>query len=164
VTRLHIRRGCRRLLLFALLSLLFIAAGAGCGAPVHVAHVRSGPALMPKPASARIPVFFNETPGGPYREIAQIRLRSQGSSANLDEVLRAAVEDARELGADALIVELRAHHAALPVTFDCEGRPSVPTTNRLNARATAIIFAPGDRPEPTPTGPRPESGCASNAK
>lgn len=126
---------------------------------MHVAHVRSGPALMPKAPDAAIPVFFNERPAGPYREIAQIRVRSQGPVANVDAVVRAAVEDARELGADALIVDLRAHYASVPVTVDCDGRPNVAPTDRLNARATAIVFVPGDSPEPTPTGPAPRPGC-----
>lgn len=132
---------------------------AGCSSEVHVAHVRSGPALAPKPSRTPIPMFFNERPARPYREIGQIRVRTSGSSATLDEVLSAAAEDARQLGADAVIIDLRAHYGSLPVTVDCNGRPNVPAAKHLNARAIAIIFAPGDRSEPTPTGPAPRPGC-----
>lgn len=141
------------------LVLVATIAAAGCAAPVHVRHVRSGGALEPKPDGAPIPVFFNEAPSRPYREIGQIRIRSKGAAANLDEVLNAATAEARTLGADALIVDLRAHYSSLPVTVDCAGRPNVPPSDRLNARATAIVFMPSDRAEPTPTGPPPREGC-----
>lgn len=139
---------------------VFIAVAVmACDPAVQVRHVRTGPALAAKPANAPIPVFFNQAPGRAYREIGQIRVRSQGEDATIDRVLHTAVEDARALGADAIIIELRAHYAAVPVTVDCAGRPNVPKTDRLNARATAIVFTPSDRPEPTPTGPPPRAGC-----
>ncbi len=141
---------------FVVATLLSFAVLA-CGPPVH--HVRSGPALAPKPDDAPIPVFFNEAPGHPYREIGQIRIRTRDADANVDHVLNAIVEDARRLGADAVIVDLRAHYSSLPVTVDCDGRPRVPPTDRLNARATAIIFEPAGGLEPKPTGPAPRPGC-----
>lgn len=144
----------------AALALLLGSLALGCAPSIHVAHVRTGPALAPKSADAPIPVFFNERPSIAYREIAQIRVRARDASAKIDDVLRVAVDDARSLGADALIIDLRAHYASVPVTVDCEGRPIVPPTDRLNARATAIVFVPGDRQEPEPTGPTPRRICA----
>jgi hypothetical protein len=120
---------------------VLLAACPACGPSVHVRHVRSGPALEPKPAGTPIPVFFNQAPDRPFREIGQIRIRTQGTAATIDRVLEAAVAQARELGADAIIVDLRAHYTSLPVSVDASGRPNVPPTERLNARATAIVFA-----------------------
>lgn len=139
------------------------ATAAGCGAPLEVTHVRTGPPLASKPPGVALPVYFNQQPERPYREIAQIRVRSRGSAANLDAVLGAATADARALGADALLVDVRAHYQSIEVTVDCDGRPRVPPSDRLNARVTAIVFTAEQAasPEAAPAGPSPRrlSGC-----
>ncbi len=127
----------------------------GCGgAELAVTHVRTGPPLAPKVGA--IPVYFNERPPAPYREVGQIRVRARGEEASLDRVVGAAAADARSLGADAIIVDLRAHYHSVDVDVDCEGRPHAASSDRLNARVIAIVFTDGSTaPEPPPSGPPP---------
>jgi hypothetical protein len=54
--------------------------------------------------------------------------------------------DALELGADAVIIDLRYHYRSLPVTFDERGMPHVPDTPRLNANAIAVVYRTGAGP------------------
>ena len=138
-----------------LIATALFAAGCGGGA-VQVTHVLTGPPLEEKSSEAPVPVFFNERPATPYREVAQLRARSRGDPARLDRLLDAVVARARELGADAIIVDLRAHYGTVGVDLDCAGRPHVPPSDRLNARVTAIVFtgAPAG-PEPAAAGAPP---------
>jgi hypothetical protein len=131
------------------------ALSAGCVEPLEVAHVLTGPPLPAKADGAPIPVFINQTPGRPYREVAQIRIRATGESAEMQTVLDAAAQDAREVGADAIIVDARRHYHSVQVWFGCDERPRVDPDWRLNARVTAIQFTPpgAASPEPAPTGP-----------
>ena len=140
----------------ALLGLVPTAAACG-GAGVEVTHVLTGPPLAARPDETRVDVYFNEVPSRPYREIAQIRVRATGSSADASQVVSAAAEDARELGADAIIVDMRRHYHSVTVQLRCE-QPRVDPEWRLNARVTAIRFvAEGAADvEPPPSGPPPE--------
>ena len=118
-------------------------------------HVLTGPPLAARPDDAPIPVFINQTPGRPYREVAQIRVRATGEDADMDDVLATAAQDAREVGADAIIVDARRHYHSVQVRLGCDERPRVDPQWRLNARVTAIQFVPpgAASPEPTPSGP-----------
>lgn len=119
-------------------SLLAVLAGPlACGPVLGSQVVQTGPAAPPKAANAPVALFFWNVgpPPWPYVEIGRIRVESR---ASLPEVLGEAEARARELGADAIIVDLRYHYQSLPVSFDAAGRPYVPATPRLNANATAI--------------------------
>lgn len=144
-------------------TLLLSALVAGCGGSLDVAYVKTGPPLEAKPDTYDMLVYYNEDPGRPWREIAQIRVRSTREDATLDKVVSAAAEDARELGADAILVDVRRgfHHVELGV--GCDGRPFAPPGRRLNARVTAIVFTgPGDAsPERPPVGPTPIDTCSA---
>jgi len=120
-----------------------------------VTHVLTGPPLPPKPDDAPIPAYINESPLRPYREVAQIRVRATGDSANADDVLATAAQDAREVGADAIIVDARRHYHSVQVWIGCDRRPYVDPEWRLNARVTAIQFVPegAAQPEAPPAGP-----------
>lgn len=133
----------------------------GCGGSISVTHVLTGPPLAEKPPGTSLPVYFNQPPPRPYREIAQIRVRATSDEATLDGVLGAATEDARALGADAVIADLRYNYHSVEVSVDCDARPSVPASVRLNARVTAIVFITPDAasPEAEPQGPPPRQIC-----
>jgi len=138
-------------------AVCLVATTAGCAEPIEVTHVLTGPPRPAKPDDAPIPVFVNKSPGRPYREIAQIRVRSTGENATMDDVLATAAADAREVGADAIIVDARRHNHSAQVWIGCDGRPRVAPERRLNARVTAIEFVPPGvaSPEPPPSGPPP---------
>lgn len=145
-----------RTLRVMLASASLLAVGA-CGGSLEVTHVLTGPRLPPHPDGALVPAYFNESPGRAYREVAQIRVRSRGDDAALDQVVAAAARDARELGADAILVDLRSHYDHVQVHIGCDGRPHVDPVPRLNARVTAIEFVPQGAapPEAPPDGPPP---------
>lgn len=142
-------------------GLLLGALSAACGGNLDVSYVRTGPPLEQKPDDYPMPVFYNEAPSQPYREVAQLRVRSLDEEATLANVVSAAAQDARELGADAIIVDLRRHHHPVPVGIDCENRAVIQHARRLNARVTAIVWtAPGEAStEPLPSGPPPVDIC-----
>jgi hypothetical protein len=141
---------------------LCASAGIGCAGPIEVTHMLTGPPLPARPDDTPVPVYINQSPMRPYREVAQIRVRATGDSANAADVLETAAQDAREVGADAIIVDARRHYHSVQVWIDCEHRPHVDPAWRLNARVTAIQFVPEGvaQPEPPPTGPPPvQEGC-----
>ena len=133
------------------------SAAMGCATSLDVSHVLTGPALLPRPDDAPVAVYFNQSPGRPYREVAQIRVRAQGDAASLPEVIATAAQDAREVGADAIIVDARRHYRSVPVHLRCGGEPWVDPERRLNARVTAIVFVAGGSTqiEAPPSGPPP---------
>jgi hypothetical protein len=143
-------------------AMLLSALGAGCAGSLDVSYVRTGPPLEPKPEEYAMPVYYNQEPSRPYREVAQIRVRSTRADATLDKVVGAAAEDARELGADAIIVDARRGYHSVQLGVDCDGRPYAPPEHRLNARVTAIVFTRGPQeasPERPPAGPTPIDTC-----
>ena len=103
--------------------------------------VQTGPSAPPRAPDAPMALFFWNVglPASPYIEIGRIRVESTSS---LPEVLGEAQARARQMGADAIIIDLRYHYQSLPVTFDAAGAPHVPDTPRLNANATAIRYVP----------------------
>jgi hypothetical protein len=135
-------------------SLVAATLTSGCAGPVEVTHVLTGPPLPSRSEGAALPVFINEVPDVPYREVAQIRVRSTGATGDVHAVLSAAERDAREVGADAIIVDLRRHYHSVQVWLGCDRRLRVDPEWRLNARVTAIRFVPpgAASPEPAPTG------------
>ena len=136
------------------------AAASACAGPMEVTHVLTGPPLRAKPDETSIPIYFNRSPERPYREVAQIRVRATRDTANVEDVLAAAAQDARDVGADAIIVDARRHYGSVQVWIGCDGRPRVDPEGRLNARVTAIEFVPegAAQPEPAPAGPQPVRG------
>jgi hypothetical protein len=134
-----------------------VSAATGCAASLDVSHVLTGPALAPRSDDAPVAVYFNQSPGRPYREVAQIRVRAQGDAASLPEVIAMAAQDAREVGAEAIIVDARRHYRSVPVHLRCGGEPWVDPERRLNARVTAIVFVPAGAAqiEAPPSGPPP---------
>jgi hypothetical protein len=133
---------------------LLAFAQTACGGGIEVTHVLTGPPVAAKQGDAPLPVYFNRTPDRPYREIAQIRVRSTGTNATAQQVIAAAAEDARELGADAIIADMRRHYHSVQVHLRCN-EPDVDPEWRLNARVIAIKFVPPGAadPEPVPVGP-----------
>lgn len=142
-----------------IIAVAALCAGAvtGCAGPIEVTHVLTGPPLPSRPDDTPIPVYINQTPMQPYREVAQIRVRATGDSANADDVLATAAQDAREVGADAIIVDARRHYHSVQVWIGCDHRPRVDPEWRLNARVTAIQFVPEGvaQAEAPPVGPPP---------
>ncbi len=146
-------RTMARALAVPVVALALAACGGG---GLQVTHVLTGPPLPARADEARVAVYFNEAPNRPYREVAQIRVRATGADATLQQVASAAAEDARELGADAVIVDVRRHYRSVPVRIRCQ-EPTVDPEWRLNARVTAIVFVPDGavQPEAPPSGPPP---------
>jgi hypothetical protein len=140
-----------------IVAVVCAGAVAACAEPIEITHVLTGPTLAAKPDETPMPVYFNQSPGRSYREVAQIRVRATGRSANADEVIAAAAQDARQVGADAIIVDARRHYGSVQVRIGCDGRPRVDPDLTLNARVTAIQFVPAGaaQPESPPTGPLP---------
>lgn len=136
---------------------LSASAASGCAVPIEATHVLTGPPLAARPDDAPVAVYFNESPGRPYREVAQIRVRATGAAAALSEVVATAAQDAREVGADAIIVDARRHYGSVPVWIGCDGKPRTEPEHRLNARVTAIVFVPAGaaQTEAQPAGPPP---------
>ena len=119
---------------------LFALLLTGCSAVSAVAE-RTGPEFPPKPPNAPVAAYFTaagQTPPRPYVQVGVIRVDSIDSPG---AVLAAAGERARELGADAMLVDFRWHWSSLPVTMDPTGAPHVPPTPRLNANIVAVRFA-----------------------
>jgi hypothetical protein len=114
-------------------ALLFIATGC---ATLDTSAERTGPAAPPLPPDAPVAAFFDgETPAEPWVEVGRVRVESVDSP---DAVLAAAAARARELGANAMLVDFRWHYQSLPVTLDAAGAPHLPHTPRLNANVVAI--------------------------
>ncbi len=114
-------------------ALLFIATGC---ATLDTSAERTGPAFSPLPHDAPVAAFFDgEAPSEPWVEVGRVRVESVDSP---EAVLAAAAERARELGANAMLVDFRWHYQSVPVTIDAEGAPHVPPTPRLNATVVAI--------------------------
>ena len=134
----------------------------GCGGSAWVDSVRTGPPRPARPDDAPVRIYFNENPAAPWAEVGQIRVRTKGSGATVDAVLAAATSEAQKLGADAIIVDFRHDYQSVEVTLDCEGKPHVAPSPRLNARVIAVRFvAAGEAaPEAPPFGPPPIRACA----
>ena len=126
-------------LAWLLLACVAFAGASGCAEGARATHVTLE-SLPPKPPSAPIAVFFDTAPARRYAEVGTIRVESNG---DLDAVLERASDEARTLGADAIVIELRYHYAPVPVHWDSRHQPYVESTPRLNANATAIVFDDG---------------------
>ena len=122
-----------------LLSIAACLGASGCATEAQATHVTLE-SLPPKPPSAPIAIFFGAAPARRYSEVGTIRVESSG---DLDAVLDRAVDEARTLGADAIVIELRYHYAPVPVHWDSHHQPYVEGTPKLNANATAIVFDEG---------------------
>ena len=134
-----------------------LACPAACVPALSSQITRTGPSIPARPADAPVALFFRTValPEWPYLEIGQIRV---DSTAPLPEVLGEAEARARQLGADAIIVDLRYHYQSLPVSFDASGAPQVPGMPRLNANVIAISF--GSNPPPPSTAPAQHGGIS----
>lgn len=114
-------------------ALLFIATGC---ATIDSSAERTGPAYPPLPRDAPVAAFFEgHAPPQPFVEVGRVRVESVESP---EMVLAAAAERARELGANAMLVDFRWHHHSLPVTVDETGAPHLPPTPRLNANVVVV--------------------------
>jgi hypothetical protein len=111
----------------------------GC-ATVSSRVERTGPEEAPFGPDTPIAAYFNGMgPRAGFVELGHIRVES---TASIGEVLQAAAARAREIGADAILVDFRYHYGSVPVTFDASGAPMVPPTPRLNANVVAVRVAP----------------------
>ena len=121
------------------LSWAILLLSSGC-ATLATRVERTGPQEAPFAPDAPVAAYFNGAgPRAPFVEVGQIRVES---TASVGEVLEAAAARARELGADAILVDFRYHYGSLPVTFDASGVPAVPPTPRLNANVVAVRVSP----------------------
>ena len=121
-------------------SLLFLlACPAACNSALSSQITRTGALAPAKPPDSPVALYF-WTMGVPNRPSVEVGLIRVEPTASLDEVLVEAEARARELGADAIIVDFRYHYQSLPVTFDVAGAPHVPNTPRLNANVIAISY------------------------
>lgn len=92
-------RMVHRLTLFVLVaSLLFTA---GC---LEGSAQRTGIFLPPKPANAPIDVFIDTTPAVSYAEVGLVSAEGTSWSADFDALIRVMQDQARQLGADAVIL------------------------------------------------------------
>ena len=116
-----------------------LLSSSGC-ATIATRVERTGPLEAPLGADTPVVAYLDGArPPAPFVELGQIRVES---SASIGEVLEAASARARELGADAILVDFRYHYASLPVTFDASGEPVLPPTPRLNANVVAVRVSP----------------------
>jgi hypothetical protein len=138
-----------------LLGLLAFAVALGsAGCAITASSVPTGPELPERPEGAPVAVFYGRGPDIPSVQVGLIHVRSIGGT--LSEVVAEAQAEARELGADAIVIDLRYHYHSLPVHFDGAGRPYVDPTPKLNARATALSFcAPPQVLAPASAPPEP---------
>ena len=89
----------RRITLAAfVMSTLFLA---GC---LEGTAQRTGIYLPPKPATAPIDVFIDTRPALPYSEVGVVSAEGVGWSADFDALIRVMQDQARQLGADAVIM------------------------------------------------------------
>ena len=100
----------------------------------------TGPAGPPRPPDAPVAAYFNgQEPPRHVVEVARIRVDSVESPG---VVMAVAARRARQVGADAILVDFRWHYHSIPVTVDAMGAPHLPPTPRLNADVVAVRFAP----------------------
>ena len=93
------QRTLRQTAIFALVaSLVFVA---GC---LEGSAQRTGIFLPPKPATAPIDVFIDTAPSIRYSEVGIVSAEGLNWSADFDALLRVLQDQARQLGADAVIV------------------------------------------------------------
>ena len=96
---IQFKRLTKRTVLGALLiSALFMS---GC---LEGTAERTGIYLPPKPASASIDVFIDTVPALPYAEVGIVRAEGMHWSADFDSLVRVMKDQARQLGADAVIL------------------------------------------------------------
>ena len=88
-----------RLTLFVLAaSLLFTT---GC---LEGSAQRTGIFLPPKPTNAPIDIFIDTAPAVPFAEVGLVSAEGTDWSANFDALIRVMQDQARQLGADAVIL------------------------------------------------------------
>ena len=98
----------------------------------------TGPAGPPRAPDAPVAAYFNgQPPPRRYVEVGRIRVESVESPGI---VMSVAADRARQLGADAILVDFRWHYRSLPVVVDPMGAPHLPATPRLNANVVAVRF------------------------
>lgn len=120
--------------LHALPLLLALSACATVATSVQL----TGPAGPPRPPDAPVAAFFNgQEPPRRFVEVGRIRVDSVESPG---VVMSAAADRAREIGADAILVDFRWHYHSVPVTVDPMGAPHLPPTPRLNANVIAVRY------------------------
>lgn len=112
------------------LSLLLMA---GC---LTGSAVRTGIYLPPKPAHAPIDVYMDSSPEFAFDEVGIVNAKGTNYNAYMDDVIRVLQDQARGLGADAVIVTDTWYEEE--VTYDEYGYPH--TRERLYATGIAIYY------------------------
>ena len=85
--------------LTALLSSLLLLSGC-----LEGSAVRTGAYLPPKPHNYPIDVYMNSDPAYAWEEVGLVNAKGTGHNADMDDVIRVMQDQARGLGADAIIV------------------------------------------------------------
>jgi len=106
-------------------------------APLTTSLTVTGPVGAARPPDAPVAAYFEGQTPPPFVEVARIRVDSVVSP---EAVLAAAGARARQVGADAIVVDFRWHYHSLPVSIDPAGAPHVPPTPRLNANVVAVRY------------------------
>ncbi len=114
----------------ALLSVLFMS---GC---LEGHAVRTGAYLPPKPHYAPIDVYLDSDPGVAFAEVGHISAKGANHNAYMDDVIAVLQDQARSLGADAVIVTDTWFEEE--ITYDEYGYPH--TRERLYATGIAITY------------------------
>ena len=98
----------------------------------------TGPAGAPRAPDAPVAAYFNgQAPPRRFVEVGRIRVESVESPGI---VMSVAADRARQIGADAILVDFRWHYHSLPVVVDPMGAPHLPATPRLNANVVAVRY------------------------
>ncbi len=97
---------------------------------------RTGVYLPPKPAHAPIDVYMDAEPGLNFAEVGIVSAKGTNYNAYMDDVVRVLQDQARSLGADAVIVTDTWFEE--DVTYDEYGYPH--TRERLYATGIAITY------------------------
>ena len=109
-----------------------LVVSAGC---LEGSAVRTGAYLPPKPGYAQIDVYIEEEPPYRWSEVGLMNVKGTGPNATLDDVIYLMQDQARALGADAIIVTDTWHEE--DTYTDGYGYHSY---QRLYARGQAIAY------------------------
>lgn len=123
-----------------LIPLLVFVLLIGCGETVRLSENR----YPPKPKYAPIEVFYGETPSRPFERLGIVKENSEWTSSG-DALITALKHQARELGADALLLGNVGTHqvqGAIVVTPVAYGGGQYYSSSSSSGRTTTIVTPP----------------------